>query len=60
MNREVHVWFCEGVGVKFPRANRPLIHSPLEFNLAQNIVVIQRLQVLETNSQKQDILSQLA
>jgi hypothetical protein len=60
MNREVHVEFCEGVGVKSPRATRPLIHSPLEFNLAQNIVVIQRLQVLETNSQKQDILSQLA
>ena len=47
MNREVHVWFCEGVGVKFPRANRPLIHSPLEFNLAQNIVVIQRLRFLK-------------
>jgi hypothetical protein len=24
MNREVHVGFCEGVGVKFPRATRPL------------------------------------
>jgi len=23
MNREVHVRFCEGVGVKFPRATRP-------------------------------------
>ena len=22
MNREVHVWFCEGLGVKFPRATR--------------------------------------
>jgi hypothetical protein len=22
MNREVHVRFCEGVGVKFPRATR--------------------------------------
>jgi hypothetical protein len=22
MNREVHVWFCEGVGVKFPCATR--------------------------------------
>jgi len=27
MNREVHVRFCEGMGVKFPRATRPLIHS---------------------------------
>ena len=27
MNREVHVRFCEGVGVKFPRATRPLIHA---------------------------------
>ena len=27
MNREVHVRFCEGVGVKFPRATRPLIHT---------------------------------
>jgi hypothetical protein len=25
MNREVHVRFCEGLGVKFPRATRPLI-----------------------------------
>jgi hypothetical protein len=27
MNREVHVRFCEGVGVKFPRATRPLMHT---------------------------------
>ena len=27
MNREVHVRFCEGVGVKVPRATRPLIHT---------------------------------
>jgi hypothetical protein len=26
---------CEGVGVKFPRATRPLIHTLLGFNLAQ-------------------------
>ena len=34
MNREVHVRFCEGVGVKFPRATRPLIHSfsPKEYS----------------------------
>jgi hypothetical protein len=37
MNREVHVRFCEGVGVKFPRATRPLIHTPLEFALAQDV-----------------------
>jgi hypothetical protein len=48
MNREVHVRFCEGVGVKFPRATRPLIHTfgfatrplihtLLEFNLAQYV-----------------------
>ena len=36
MNREVHVRFCEGVGVKFPRATRPLIHTRLEFNVAQD------------------------
>jgi hypothetical protein len=39
MNREVHVRFCEGVGVKFPRATRPLIHSLLEFDLSLNMVV---------------------
>ena len=38
MNREVHVRFCEGVGVKFPRATRPLIHTFLKFTLAQYIV----------------------
>ena len=42
MNREVHVRFCEGVGVKFPRATRPLIHTFLEFSLAQNVGVSQR------------------
>jgi len=30
MNREVHV------GVKFPRATRPLIYTLVEFNLAQD------------------------
>ena len=35
MNREVHVRFCEGVGVKFPRAPRPLIHT---FALASMIL----------------------
>jgi len=25
MNREVHVRFCEGVGVSFPRATRPVV-----------------------------------
>ena len=34
MNREVHVRFCEGVGVKFPRATRPLIHTALGFHLS--------------------------
>ena len=38
MNREVHVRFCEGVGVKFPRATRPLIHTFLGFILAQDMV----------------------
>jgi hypothetical protein len=42
MNREVHVRFCEGVGVKFPRATRPLIHTQLEFSLVQNIWFCQR------------------
>ena len=27
---------CEGVGVKFPRATRPLIHTSLEFARAQD------------------------
>ncbi len=27
MNREVHVRFCEGVGVRFPRATRPVAES---------------------------------
>jgi hypothetical protein len=36
MNREVHVRFCEGVGVKFPRATRPFIHTWLEFYQAQD------------------------
>ena len=30
MNREIHVRFCEGVGVKFPRATRRLIHCDSE------------------------------
>jgi len=42
MNRDVHVRFCEGVGVKFPRATLPLIHTWLDFNLAQNVGVSQR------------------
>ena len=37
MNREVHVRFCEGVGVKFPRATRPLIHISLGFAQAQDV-----------------------
>jgi len=37
MNREVHVRFCEGVGVKFPRATRPLIHTLLGFAQAQDV-----------------------
>jgi len=41
MNREVHVRFCEGLGVKFPRATRPLIHTLLKFNLAQDVDVSQ-------------------
>ena len=42
MNREVHVRFCKSVGVKFPRAARPLIHTLLKFNLAQDMVACQR------------------
>jgi len=26
MSREVHVRFCEGLGVRFPRATRPVVH----------------------------------
>jgi len=35
MNREVHVGLCEGVGVKFPRATRPLIHRTEIFFVLQ-------------------------
>ncbi len=28
MNREVHVRFCEGLGVEFPGPTRPLLPSP--------------------------------
>ena len=42
MNREVHVRFCEGVGVKFPRATRPLIHTSPPKNLAQDIESINK------------------
>ena len=35
MNREVHVGLCESVGVKFPRATGPLIHTRLDFILVQ-------------------------
>ncbi len=34
MNREVHVWICEGLGVKFPQATR------LSFYEAALVVVI--------------------
>ena len=37
MNREVHVRFCEGVGVKFPRATRPLIHTFAPETSAQDV-----------------------
>ena len=37
MNREVHVRFCESVGVKFPRATRPLIHTLLKSTLPQDL-----------------------
>ena len=40
MTREVHVRFCEGVGVKFPRATRPLIHTFSGEILLPHIVVI--------------------
>jgi hypothetical protein len=42
MNREVHVRFCEGLGVKFPRATRPLIYTWLEFTQVQDIECIER------------------
>ena len=39
MNREVHVRFCEGVGVKFPRATRPLIYTlPLQGHLPHSVL----------------------
>ena len=37
MNREVHVRFCEGLGVKFPRATRPLIHTFAPETSAQDL-----------------------
>jgi hypothetical protein len=42
MNREVHVRFCEGVGMKVPRATRPFIHTRLGFSLIQDIWFCQR------------------
>ena len=44
MNREVHVRFCEGVGVKFPRATRPLILSlSLEIHLPHFVLGLTEL-----------------
>ena len=34
MNREVHVRFCEGVGVKFPCATRPIQGSVRNLGLS--------------------------
>jgi hypothetical protein len=42
MNREVHVRFCEGVGVKFPCATRPLIHTIPEFGNTQDVESIMK------------------
>jgi len=37
VNREVQVGLCESVGVRFPRATRPLNYTLVEFNLAQDV-----------------------
>ncbi len=38
MSREAHVRFCEGVGVKFPRATHPLILTLLALAGASRIL----------------------
>ncbi len=37
MSREVHVRFCEGVGVQFPRATRLLVLSPTRWKLRRAV-----------------------
>ncbi len=40
MSREVHVRFCEGVGVKFPRATRLLVLAPTRWKLRRAVKAV--------------------
>ena len=40
MNREVHVWICEGLGVRFPWATRLLSPRQGYFYRPQHLVVV--------------------
>ena len=42
MSREVHVRFCEGLGVKFPRATRPVIHATSQAQAEQVLEAVRR------------------
>jgi RNA-directed DNA polymerase len=47
MSREIHVRFCEGVGVRFPRATRPLILKKSKSAAAN--ALLQATSLLETD-----------
>ncbi len=40
MSREVHVRFCEGVGVKLPRATRLQVLAPTRWKIRKAIKVV--------------------
>ncbi len=40
MSREVHVRFCEGVGVKLPRATRLLVLAPTRWKLRKAVKAV--------------------
>ena len=40
MRREFHVWFCEGGGVRFPSATRPVVHCRSERHAKQGLDAI--------------------
>ena len=44
MSREAHVRLCEGLRGKLPRSTRPLIHTPLGFAEARDVVSCERKQ----------------
>ncbi len=40
MSREVHVRFCEGVGVQFPRATRLVVLAPARWKLRRAVKAV--------------------